>query len=89
MSNHGDRIRGTDECIMAVNHVSVTVSVRGRTKGNLFGIDTFYEGVCISKIGIGMASAKVSARLAVLGGGFRETELGLENADTVWTSDYC
>src|SRR5579859_6834668 len=45
MCNHRNGIRGRNECVMAVNHVSVSVAVGGSAKGNLLGVDAFDEGV--------------------------------------------
>jgi len=43
--------------------------------------------MCVGEIGIGMAAAEIGAGMAILSGRGRQTEFGLEDTDTVGTSD--
>jgi len=87
VGNHRHRVGGRDKCIVAINHVAVTIAVGCRAKSNFLGVNSFDEGVSVGQIGVGVAAAKVCGWVAVLGRGRGETEFGLEDADAVWAGD--
>lgn len=85
MGDDGERVTGGDESVGAVNHVSVTISVRSSSKGNVVLVDDFDQGVSVCQIRIGMAAIEIRAGYAVLRGS-REPELLVEDGLPVWPS---
>ena len=86
VSDDGERVTGGDERASAVDHVAVTVTVRGSTEVDLVLLDSVDESVGVDKVGVGVEAAEVGLRCAVLGA-TSDTKLLLEDLDTVVTGD--
>lgn len=84
VGDDGQRIAGRDEGVGAVNHVTVTIAVRGCAKGNALLVNNLDKRVRVGEIGIGMAAVEVWAGNAVLGSSSKAKFL-FENGSSVGT----
>lgn len=86
VSDDGEGVTGRHERAGAVDHVAVTVTVRGSTEVDLVLLDSVDESVGVDKVGVGVEATEVGLRCAVLGA-TSDTKLLLEDLDTVVTGD--
>lgn len=68
VGDDGHRVRRGNECTLSINHVAVTIAIRGSTEGNVVLLDGIDKGVGISQVGVWVSSAKVRKGDAVLDG---------------------
>jgi hypothetical protein len=86
VSNDGERVTRRDERASAVDHVAVTVTVRGSTEVDLALLDSIDESVCVDEVRVGVEATEIGLGCAVLGA-TRDSKFLLEDLDTVVTSD--
>lgn len=86
VGNDGQRVARRDEGVGAVNHVAVTIAVRGSTERNVVLVDNLNERMGVGQVGVGVAAVKVGAGNAVLCGA-GEAKLLLEDGLAIGASD--
>lgn len=86
VGDDGERVTGRDERISAVNHVAITVTIRGGSERNVVLVDDLDEGVGVGQVGIRVATVEIRARLAVLSS-TSKAKLLLKDGLAVRTSD--
>lgn len=86
VGNDGEGVTRRDKGVGTVNHVTVTITIRGSTEGNVVLVDNFDEGVSIGEVRIRVATVKVGGGFAVLNG-TGEAKLLLEDGLAVGASD--
>ena len=85
--NDGNRIAGGNKCALSVDHITITVTIGGCTKGDVVLFDSLDQGVSICQVGVGVSSTEVGRWDTVLCGRFEETELVDEDSAGVWTGN--
>lgn len=86
VSNDGERVTGRDESALSVDHVTVTVTVRGSTEVDVVLLDSVNQAGGVDEVGVGVVTTKVGLGNAVLGGTLL-AELLLKDIDAVVSSD--
>ena len=86
VGDDGEGVTGGDEGVSTVDHVAVTVTIGGGTKGDVVLIDDLDEGVGVGQVRVGVTAVEVGAGHAVLNSTF-EAEFILEDGLAVRTSD--
>jgi len=86
VSDDGEGVTRGDESVSAVDHVSVTITVRSGTEGDVVLVDNLDQRVSIGKVRIGVATVEVGARHTVLCG-VAQAKLLLEDSLSVRASD--
>ena len=87
VGNDGDRVGGSDERVLSVDHVSVSITVRGSSKLDVLLVDSLDEVVGVGQVGVRMRTAKVGERHAVLDRRLVESEGLDKDGSTVRASD--
>ena len=64
----GDRVAGGDESALSVNHVTITVTIGGCTKGDVVLLNGLDQRVSVRQVGIWVSSTEVGGWDAVLDG---------------------
>ena len=85
--NDSNRVTGSDERALSIDHIPIAVTIRGGTECNVVLLNSVDQGVSIGQVGVGVSSTEVGGRDAVLGGRFWETELVNENGTGVGTGN--
>lgn len=78
----GETVAGRDECACTVDHVSVAVTVAGGAEVDAVLVHGVDERFGVDEVGVGMVTAEVGFRYAVLRAAF-DAELVLEDVDAV------
>jgi len=86
VSNNSERVTGRDKGALSVDHVAVTVTVRGGTEVNVVLLDGINQAGGVDEVGVGVVTAKVGLGNAVLGRTLL-AKLLLEDVDTVVSSN--
>lgn len=86
VGNDGQGVTGRHECAGTVDHVAVTISVRGGTKGNVVLVDLLDQRVGVDEVGVGVSTVEVGRGDAVLGRA-RQSQLLLKDVLAVRASD--
>lgn len=87
MSNDSHRVRGRNECTLAVDHVSITVTVASCTKLDVILLNGLDEGVSICQVGIRMTSTEIGKGNAILDGILAKTESVNKNSASIRTGN--
>jgi len=87
VGNDGNGVRWGDESALSVDHVSVTVTVRGRAELDVVLLHDLDERVSVREVRIRVEAAEVGQRGAVLDGRLVQAELLDEDGSAVRASD--
>lgn len=87
VGDDSDRVGGRDECALAIDHISVTVTIARSTKLDAVLLHDLDERMGISQVGVRVSSTKVWQRDTILDRGFGKSELLDEDGARVWTGD--
>jgi hypothetical protein len=83
VSNDGQRVTGRHERVRAVDHVAVSITIGGSSELDAVLVDGLDERVGVDQVRVGVLSAEVGKRFAVLDRGLGQLELVAEDADSV------
>ena len=87
IGDDGHGVGRSDEGALAVDHVTVTVTVRSGTEGDVVSLNALNERVGISQVGVGVGTTKVREGNAVLDRGLRKAEGFNKDGASVRTGD--
>ena len=87
VGDDSNTVAGGDEGTLAVDHVTIAVTVTGSTEVDAFFLNTFDEVVSISQVRVGVSSTEIGKRLIVLDGGRWKSKSVDEDSTAVRTGD--